>query len=213
MDLEAMITSSSASGFPQYMAEVCKNLDFEELMKTRMVSVTFYNFLMDKNQRCIWIQAMSKVFSIFIQDAFNLAKFPCVNFASRVSKESSYKKKWIEVFEKIKVTAIIPQLIKICLIIRETEIPLRNSVNQEFSRKHPLSILHEMSNIFKEQDGHLFEQIGGLSVTPKMLFYYSQALDKKKEEDKWIKLQANTIACLLLISFYIGAIYIICPNN
>ena len=208
-----MITSSSASGFPQFMAEVCKNLEFEELLKTRLVSVTFYNFLMDKNQRSIWIQASNKVFSIFIQDAFNLEKFPCVNFTSRVSKESSYKKKWIEVFEKIKVTATIPQLIKICLIIRETEIPLRNSVNQESSRKHPLSILHEMSNIFKEQDGHLFEQIGGLSVTPKMLFYYSQALDKKKEEDKWNKLLANTIACLLLISFYIGAIYIICPNN
>ena len=208
-----MITSSSASGFPQFMAELCKNLDFEELMNTRLVSMTFRNFLMDKNQRSVWIQASNKVFSIFIQDAFNLEKFPCVNFTSRVSKESSYKKKWIEVFEKIKVTATIPQLIKICLIIRETEIPLRNSVNQEFSRKHPLSILHEMSNIFKEQDGHLFEQIGGLSVTPKMLFYYSQALDKKKEEDKWNKLLANTIACLLLISFYIGAIYIICPNN
>ena len=70
MDLEALMTSAWASGFPQFMAEVCNNLEFEELLKTRLVSLKFYNFLMDKNQRSIWIQASSKVFSTFIQDAF-----------------------------------------------------------------------------------------------------------------------------------------------
>ena len=207
-----MITSASASGFPQFMAEVCKNLEFEELLKTRLVSVTFYNFLMDKNQRSIWIQASSKVFSTFLKDAFIEEKFPVVNY--RFPVDMCDQQKWVEVFEKIQETATIPQLIKFCHILRETENPRKFF---ESSRKHPLSaplsMLHEMSNIFKEQDGHLFEQIGGLCVTPKMLFYYSQALDKKKEGDKWIKLLSNTIALLLLESIFFGTIYLICPNN
>ena len=62
MDPETMMTSAWASGFPQFMEEVCKNLEFEELLKARLVSVTFYNFLMNGNQRSIWIQASSKVF-------------------------------------------------------------------------------------------------------------------------------------------------------
>jgi hypothetical protein len=172
MDLEAMITSSSASGFPQFMAEVCENLEFEVLLKTRLVSVTFYNFLMDKNQRSIWIQASSKVFSTFIQDAFIEEKFPVENFSFREDDISRHQV-WIEVFEKIQEAATIPQFIKFCHLLRETENPGKSL------RTHPLSRLHEMSNIFKEQDGHLFEQIGGLCVTPKMLFYYIQALDKK----------------------------------
>ena len=81
MDLEAMITSASASGFPQFMAEVCKNLEYEELLKTRLVSLTFHNFLMDKNQRSIWIQASNKVFSTFLKDAFIEEKFPVVNYS------------------------------------------------------------------------------------------------------------------------------------
>ena len=165
LDLEAMITSSSASGFPQFMAEACKNLKFEELLKTRLVSVTFYNFLMDKNQRSIWIQASNKVFSIFIQDAFNLEKFPCENFGRAEDMEINHQQKWIEVFEKIQETATIPEIIKFCHLLRETENPRKSS--------RPLSKIHEMSCIFKEQDGHLPKQIRKLCVTPKMLSHYS----------------------------------------
>ena len=101
-----MITSSSSSGFPQYMREVCKNLEFEELLKTRLVSVTFYNFLIDKNQRSVWIQASSKVFSTFAKDAYD-TKFPKMKqwlkegwFTEDL--KNRFQHKWIEVFEKIK---------------------------------------------------------------------------------------------------------------
>ena len=167
MDLEAMITSSSASGFPQFMAEVCKNLEFEELLKTRLVSVTFYNFLMDKNQRSIWIQASSKVFSTFLKDAFIEEKFPVVNYC--FTKDMNiYEQKWIEDFEKVQATATVPKIIKLCHLLRETENP--GKFCESSKNTDPLSMLREMRNIFKEQDGHLF---GNLLVTAKMLFYYS----------------------------------------
>ena len=111
MDLEIMITSSSSSGFPQYMREVCKNLEFEELLKTRLVSVTFYNFLIDKNQRSVWIQASSKVFSTFLKDAFIEEKFPVVNYGYRKDM-NIFEQEWIEVFEKIQETATISEIIK-----------------------------------------------------------------------------------------------------
>ena len=76
MDLEALMTSAWASGFPQFMVKVFNDLKFDELLKTRQISVTFYNFLMDKNQRSIWIQASSKVFSIFFKDAYDIKKIP-----------------------------------------------------------------------------------------------------------------------------------------
>ena len=158
-----MITSASASGFPQFMAEVCKNLEFEELLKTRLVSVTFYNFLMEKNQRSIWIQATSKVFSTFLKDAFIEEKFPVVNY--RFPVDMCDQQKWIEVFEKIQETATVPEIIKFCHLLRETEKPKKSS--------RPLTKIHEMSYIFKEQDSHLPEHIRKLCVTPKMLSCYS----------------------------------------
>ena len=166
MDLEAMITSSSASGFPQFMAEVCKNLEFEELLKTRLVSVTFYNFLMDKNQRSTWIQASSKVFSTFLKDAFIEEKFPVVNYA--FTKDMNvFEQKWNKDFEKVQEIATVPKIIKLCHLLRETENP--GKFCESSKNTDPLSMLREMRNIFKEQDGQLF---GNLLVTAKMLFYY-----------------------------------------
>ena len=37
-----MISSSEASGFPEFMRKVLKNLDFEDLLKIRLISMTFY---------------------------------------------------------------------------------------------------------------------------------------------------------------------------
>ena len=74
MDPERMIISAEASGFPQFMREIFKNLDFEDLLKTRLISMTFYKFLMDKNQGKIWIVAASKVFANFLQK--NIENFP-----------------------------------------------------------------------------------------------------------------------------------------
>ena len=55
-----MIISAEASGFPEFMREALKNLDFEDLLKSRLVSKTFYKFLIDENQRKLWIGAASK---------------------------------------------------------------------------------------------------------------------------------------------------------
>ena len=50
MDPERMIISAEASGFPEFMREALKNMDFEDLLKSRLVSMTFYKFLTDKKQ-------------------------------------------------------------------------------------------------------------------------------------------------------------------
>ena len=71
-----MMTSAAASGFPQFMREVFKNLAFEDLLKTRTISVTFFQFLMDENQRRIWIRASNKVFSNFLKYTNDLERFP-----------------------------------------------------------------------------------------------------------------------------------------
>ena len=60
MDPERMIISAEASGFPEFMREVLKNMDFEDLLKSRLISMTFYKFLIDENQRKLWIGAASK---------------------------------------------------------------------------------------------------------------------------------------------------------
>ena len=60
MDPERMIISAEASGFPELMREVLKNMDFEDLLKSRLISMTFYKFLIDENQRKLWIGAASK---------------------------------------------------------------------------------------------------------------------------------------------------------
>ena len=59
MDPERMIISAEASGFPELMREVLKNMDFEDLLKSRLISMTFYKFLIDENQRKLWIAAAS----------------------------------------------------------------------------------------------------------------------------------------------------------
>ena len=165
-----MMTSAWASGFPQFMAEVCKNLEFEELLKTRLVSVTFYNFLMNGNQRSIWIQASSKVFFTFLQNAYDAKKFPLVErwysqgwFTEDV--KNNFQQEWIQVFEKIQETATIHQIIKICHFLRETEKPGKFC---ESLWKNSFSMFSEMSEMFIEQDSHLSEQIMRLHVTPSM---------------------------------------------
>ena len=60
MDPERMIISAEASGFPELMREVLKNMDFEDLLKSRLVSMTFYKFLINENQRKLWIGAANK---------------------------------------------------------------------------------------------------------------------------------------------------------
>ena len=88
-----MIISAEDSGFPHFMRETFKNLDFEDLLKTRLISMTFYKFLIDKNQRKIWIEAASKVFANVLQK--NVEKFPdfckCVFGTQRVSNKNGLK--------------------------------------------------------------------------------------------------------------------------
>ena len=166
-----MMTSAWASGFPQFMVEVCKNLEFEELLKTRLVSVTFYNFLMHGNQRSIWIHASSKVFFTFRQNAYDAKKFPLVKrWVSQgwftEDMKNNLQKEWIQVFEKIQKTATIQQIIKICHLLRETEKPGKFC---ESVWKNSLSMFSEMSKMFTEQDSHLSEQIMRLNITPSMI--------------------------------------------
>ena len=168
MDLEALMTSAWASGFPQFMAKVFNNLEFDELLKTRLVSVTFHNFLMDKNQRSIWIQALSQVFSIFLKDAYDMKKFPMMKVWFRQGwftedLKNSFQKEWIEVFEKIKETATIPQIIKICHLLREIENPGKFC---ESSMKLSYSMTWEMYGMFIDQDCNLSDQIRKLLITP-----------------------------------------------
>ena len=182
MDLEALMTSAWASGFPQFMAEVCKNLEFEELLKTRLVSVTFYNFLMDENQRSIWILASNKVFFTFLQNACDAKQFPCVEiwfsqgwFTKDV--KNNFHKEWREVVEKIQKTATIQQIIKVCHLLRETEKPGKfcDSV-WEIS----FSMFSEMSEMFIKQDINLSEQIVRLNITPSMTACGLSTLRKRR---------------------------------
>ena len=105
MDPERMIRSAEASGFPHFMRETFKNLDFEDLLKTRLISMIFYKFLMNKNQRKIWIEAASKVFANVLQK--NVEKFPDFLQVCFWNTES-FQQKCIEVFEKVKEIATIP---------------------------------------------------------------------------------------------------------
>ena len=182
MDLEALMTSAWASGFPQFMAKVFNNLEFDELLKTRLVSVTFHNFLMDKNQRSIWIQALSQVFSIFLKDAYDMKKFPMMKVWFRQGwftedLKNSFQKEWIEVFEKIKETATIPQIIKICHLLREIENPGKFC---ESSMKLSYSTTWEMYGMFIDQDFNLSDQIRKLHITPSMHEYFQHAKDTRR---------------------------------
>ena len=97
-----MIQSDWASGLPQFMIEALEHMDFEDLLNTRLVSTGFYKFIMEENQRKIWIQACTKIMSSFFQNA------------------TDGQKGWIELLEKIKEAATIPQIIKICNVLRKT---------------------------------------------------------------------------------------------
>ena len=119
MDPERMIISAEASGFPQFMRETFKNLDFEDLLKTRLISMTFYKFLMNNNQGKIWIVAASKVFTNFLQK--DIENFPDLQMG--FWNTESFQQKWIEVFEKIKDIASIQEIIKVCHLLREIENP------------------------------------------------------------------------------------------
>ena len=141
-----MMTSAAASGFPQFMREVFENLDFEDLLKTRLTSMTFYQFLMDKNQRRIWMRASSKVLSIFLQSTYDLERFPAFQ-PWTVGQINDFQQKWIVVFEKIKEVATIPQFIKICNFLRETETPGKFCETSMFSI---ISIILEISKVFED---------------------------------------------------------------
>ena len=151
MDPEMMMQSDWASGFPQFMMEALEHLDFEDLLKTRLVSTVFDDFLMEEKQRKIWIQACSKILSsIFlkINDAKTL-------LLCRRGKTENIKQ-WIDLFESIKEAATIPQIIRICHLLRKSEalIPFHFS----------LSLISEISRMFP----NLSEQIPSLNLH----FYY-----------------------------------------
>ena len=56
-----MMQSNWASGLPQFMMEALKHLDFEDLLKTRLVSTAFYDFLMEEKQRKIWFDTVEEM--------------------------------------------------------------------------------------------------------------------------------------------------------
>ena len=153
MDLERMMTSAAASGFPQFMREVFKNVAFEDLLKTRTISVTFFQFLMDENQRRIWIRASNKVFSNFLKYTNDLERFPVLQTWT-VGQINRFQQKWIEVFEKIKEVATIPSFIKICNFLRMTETPGEFCETSMFSI---ISMILKLSNVF--EDNILSQQI------------------------------------------------------
>ena len=151
MDPEMMMQSDWASGFPQFMMEALEHLEFEDLLKTRLVSKGFYDFLMDEKQRKIWIQACTKILSSIFQkihDAKTLV-------LCRRGKTENIKQ-WIDLFESIKKAATIPQIVRICHLLRKSEalIPFH----------FPLSMISEISRMFPS----LSEQIPSLNLH----FYY-----------------------------------------
>ena len=137
---------------------------------------------MDKNQRSIWIQASSKVFSTFYENAYD-TKFPKMKqwfkegwFTEDLKNRC--QQEWIEVFEKIKETATIPQIIKICHLLREIENPgkfCESSMKLSFSM-----FLKEISGMFIDQDCNLSYQILRLHVTPSMHACIYHTKEKKK---------------------------------
>ena len=211
MDPETMMTSAWASGFPQFMEEVCKTLEFEELLKARLVSVTFYNFLMNGNQRSIWIQASSKVFFTFLQNAYDEKQFPLVGrwFSEGWFTEdmkNNFQHEWIQVFEKIQETATIQQIIKICHLLRETE---KHGKFCESLWKNYFSFFSEMSEMFIEQDSHLSEQIMRLPYTPSMMACFRSAYCRRTKRRNQTNLlmffQLPDALFLVFILFFVFA--------
>ena len=164
MDPEMMMQSDWASGFPQFMMEALEHLDFEDLLKTRLVSTGFYDFLMEEKQRKIWIQACTKILSsIFQKLAKTLVSYSNVlearrQLARRLSTSlrdwrgmTDNLQQWINLFESIKEAATIPQIVRVCHLLRKSEaLPFH----------FPLSMISEISRMFP----NLSEQIPSLNL-------------------------------------------------
>ena len=146
-----MMQSDWTSGFPQFMMEALEHLEFEDLLKTRLVSKGFYDFLMDEKQRKIWIQACTKILSSIFQKIHD-AK----TLVLRRRGKTENIKQWIDLFESIKKAATIPQIVRICHLLRKSEalIPFH----------FPLSMISEISRMFP----NLSEQMPSLNLH----FYY-----------------------------------------
>ena len=91
--------------------------------------------------------------------------------------KNRFQQEWIEVLEKIKETATIPQIIKVCHLLREIENPGKFC---ESSMKATFSMLREMSGMFIDQDCNLSDQILRLHVTPSMHECIYHTKEKKK---------------------------------
>ena len=156
MDPEMMMQSDWASGFPQFMMEALEHLDFEDLLKTRLVSKGFYDFLMEEKQRKIWIQACSKILSTIFKKICDAKTFLLCRRGKTENGCEKNIKQWIDLFESIKEAATIPQIIRICHLLRKSEalIPFH----------FPLSMISEISRMFH----NLSEQIPSLNLH----FYY-----------------------------------------
>ena len=164
-----MISSAEASGFPQFMRKVLNSLNFEDLLITRLISMTFYKFLMDKNQRKIWVGAASKVFANVLQKTYYVENFPDflrVYFWNTNFEElkNSLNQKWIEVFKKVKVKEIakIPEIIKICHLLRDIENPRK-------IHKSSMSNLSMQMSVIFSNNSELPKLM--VSVTPNMWAY------------------------------------------
>ena len=136
-----MMQSDWASGFPQFMMEALEHLEFEDLLKTRLVSKGFYDFLMDEKQRKIWIQACTKILSSIFQKIHD-AK----TLVLRRRGKTENIKQWIDLFESIKEAATIPQIVRICHLLRKSEalVPFH----------FPLSIISEILRIYQNKSPH-----------------------------------------------------------
>ena len=125
-----MIQSSEASGYKEFMRDIFKTLDLEELKKMRLVSKTFNNSLL--NEREIWIAAANKIFlnALEITGHVQFPDFLESGFGTTEEMINNYEKKWIEVFIKIQKIATIKQLIKIChLLTPESYVNLYREIN------------------------------------------------------------------------------------
>ena len=114
MDLELLINSNSASGFQEIMTEILSSLNFDELLRMRLVSQTLYQFLMENKQ--VWIGLFTKTYKELLEKNEDW-KFPLKLSASFQTKEElkqALKQQWMEVFDNIKQVASIPNLIKMC---------------------------------------------------------------------------------------------------
>ena len=129
-----MIQSSEASGYKEFMRDIFKTLNLEELKKMRLVSKTFNNFLL--TERKIWIAAVNKIFwnALKITGHVQFPDFLESGFGTTEEMKTNYEKKWTEVFIKIQKIATIEQLIKISnLLTPENYVSLYREINSLMS--------------------------------------------------------------------------------